>query len=42
VLTGNKDMEPELVCIDANGKSSGLGLLRDGFMIKTNIELCRR
>lgn len=42
VLTGNKDMEPELVCIDANGKSNGLGLLKEGFMFKTNLELARR
>ena len=42
VLTGSKDIEPELVCIDANGKSSGLGVLKDGFMFKCNIELTRR
>ncbi|CAF0710928.1 unnamed protein product [Brachionus calyciflorus] len=42
VLTGNKDMEPELVCIDAAGKASGLGVLKDGFMFKINLELARR
>ena len=35
-------MEPELVCIDANGKANGLGLLKDGFLFKTNLELARR
>lgn len=42
VLTGNKDMEPELVCIDANGKANGLGVLKDGFMFKVDLELARR
>lgn len=42
VLTGNKDMEPELVCIDSSGKASGLGVLKDGFMFKVNLELARR
>jgi exosome complex component RRP40 len=42
VLTGNKDMEPELVCIDSNGKASGLGVLKDGFMFKVNLEISRR
>lgn len=42
VLTGNKDMEPELVCIDANGKANGLGVLKDGFMFKVDLEVARR
>lgn len=42
VLTGNKDMEPELVCIDSTGKANGLGVLKDGFMFKVNLELARR
>jgi exosome complex component RRP40 len=42
VLTGSKDMEPELVCIDAAGKANGLGVLKEGFMFKVNLELSRR
>jgi exosome complex component RRP40 len=42
ILSGGKDMEPELVCIDANGKSSGLGVLKDGFMFKVPLQMCRR
>lgn len=33
-LVANKDMEPELVCIDGSGKSAGLGVIgRDGGML---------
>ncbi|XP_022313052.2 exosome complex component RRP40-like [Crassostrea virginica] len=33
-LVANKDMEPELVCIDGSGKSGGLGVIgRDGGML---------
>lgn len=42
VLTGNKDMEPELVCIDSTGKANGLGVLKDGFMFKVNLDLARK
>jgi hypothetical protein len=35
-------MEPELVCIDANGKANGLGVLKEGFMFKINLESARR
>ena len=42
ILTGNKDMEPELVCIDGSGKANGLGVLKEGFMFKINLELGRR
>ncbi len=35
-------MEPELVCIDSSGKANGLGVLKDGFMFKVNLELARR
>jgi len=26
----NKDMEPELVCMDSMGRSNGYGVIRDG------------
>jgi len=35
-------MEPELVCIDGSGKSSGFGVLRGGFMIQTSTSLARK
>ena len=34
LLLANKDMEPELVCIDSLGRSSGLGVIgRDGGLV---------
>jgi len=42
LLVANKDVEPELVCIDSNGKSSGYGVLRGGFMIHTSASLARK
>ena len=42
LLVANKDMEPELVCIDSNGKSSGYGVLQSGFMIHTSTSLARK
>lgn len=38
----NKDMEPELTCIDSGGKSNGLGQLNGGFMITVSLSLARR
>jgi len=42
LLVANKDMEPELVCIDSNGRSSGYGVLRGGFMIHASACLARK
>ena len=42
LLVANKDMEPELVCIDSDGRSSGYGVLRGGFMIHTSTSLARK
>jgi len=42
LLVANKDMEPELVCIDSDGRSSGYGVLRGGFMIHTTTSLARK
>ena len=42
LLVAIKDMEPELVCIDSNGKSSGYGVLRGGFMIQTSTSLAKK
>jgi len=38
----NKDMEPELTCIESGGKSKGLGQLNGGFMITVSLGLARR
>ncbi|XP_071824900.1 exosome complex component RRP40-like [Apostichopus japonicus] len=43
LLVANRDMEPELVCIDGSGQSNGLGVLsREGFMFKCSLHLCRK
>lgn len=42
LLVANKDMQPELVCIDSNGRGSGYGVLRGGFMIHTSTSLARK
>ena len=38
----NKDMEPELTCMDTTGKSNGLGQLNGGFLIKVSLRLARK
>ena len=44
LLVANKDMEPEVVCIDSAGRSGGLGILRDdgGFLLTTSCNLARK
>lgn len=42
-LVANKDMEPELVCIDGAGRSNGLGVFGSGgLMVKVSLGLVRR
>ncbi|NXD22687.1 EXOS3 protein, partial [Spelaeornis formosus] len=42
-LVANKDMEPEMVCIDGSGKSSGMGIIgQDGFLFKVSLGLIRK
>ncbi|ORX49315.1 hypothetical protein BCR36DRAFT_353753 [Piromyces finnis] len=42
VSLANKDMEPELECISATtGKANGFGELKNGFLIKCSLGLCR-
>uniref|UniRef100_A0A8C3E2N4 Ribosomal RNA-processing protein 40 n=1 Tax=Corvus moneduloides TaxID=1196302 RepID=A0A8C3E2N4_CORMO len=42
-VVANKDMEPEMVCIDSSGKSSGMGLIgQDGFLFKVSLGLIRK
>ena len=39
----NKDMEPELVCLDGTGRSNGYGVIRGGgFMITCSLHHIRR
>ena len=44
LLVANKDMEPEIVCIDGGGRSSGMGVIgRDGgFMHMCSLNLIRK
>lgn len=39
VILANKDMEPELACYSARNKAEGYGLLDDGYMFKTSLNL---
>ncbi|KFZ58931.1 Exosome complex component RRP40, partial [Podiceps cristatus] len=42
-LVANKDMEPEMVCIDSSGRSSGMGIIgEDGFLFKVSLGLIRK
>jgi exosome complex component RRP40 len=39
----NKDMEPELECVNpTNGKSDGFGELKNGYMFECSSSLSRR
>ena len=44
LLVANKDMEPELVCMDSAGRSKGLGVIgRDGgFLHHCSLNLIRK
>lgn len=41
VLNANADIEPELVCVNSNGKRGKLGLLQEGFFFKCSLNLGR-
>uniref|UniRef100_A0A8B9EIK8 Exosome complex component RRP40 n=1 Tax=Anser cygnoides TaxID=8845 RepID=A0A8B9EIK8_ANSCY len=42
-LVANKDMEPEMVCIDSSGRASGMGVIgEDGFLFKVSLGLIRK
>ncbi|NXK72775.1 EXOS3 protein, partial [Amazona guildingii] len=42
-VVANKDMEPEMVCIDSSGRSSGMGIIgQDGFLFKVSLGLIRK
>ncbi|XP_065213845.1 exosome complex component RRP40 [Planococcus citri] len=43
LLTANRDMEPELVCINSKGKSDVMGVLPlDGYLFQCSIDLVRK
>lgn len=43
LLAANKDLEAELVCIDGLGRSSGMGVIRNGgFMFQTSLYLAKK
>lgn len=42
-VVANKDMEPELVCIDGSGRANGMGVFgTGGLLIKVSLGLVRR
>ncbi|KAH8328191.1 hypothetical protein KR067_005580 [Drosophila pandora] len=41
VLNASADIEPELVCVNSNGKRGKLGVLPDGFFFKCSLNLGR-
>ena len=44
LIIANKDMEPEMTCIDpANGKANGMGIIDcSGFLFTVSLNLCRK
>ncbi|XP_002163201.1 exosome complex component RRP40 [Hydra vulgaris] len=42
LIVANKDMEPEISCIDENNKSNNLGPLNDGYMFTVSLGLSRK
>ncbi|XP_062987732.1 exosome complex component RRP40 [Elgaria multicarinata webbii] len=42
-IVANKDMEPEVVCIDSSGRANGMGGIgQDGFLFKVSLGLVRK
>lgn len=42
LLIADRDIEPELVCVDSHGKKGKLGILSDGFLFNCSINLVRK
>lgn len=42
LMVANKDMEPEVVCIDSHGKKGKLGVLSNGFVFTCSLNLVRK
>ncbi|KAJ3012457.1 exosome non-catalytic core subunit rrp40 [Thoreauomyces humboldtii] len=41
VTVANKDMEPEVECMDASGRSAGFGELKGGFVLRCSLRMAR-
>ncbi|XP_058044837.1 exosome complex component RRP40 isoform X2 [Ahaetulla prasina] len=42
-IVANKDMEPEMVCIDSSSRANGMGIIgQDGFLFKVSLGLIRK
>ncbi|XP_061490957.1 exosome complex component RRP40 [Rhineura floridana] len=42
-IVANKDMEPEMVCIDSSSRANGMGVIgQDGFLFKVSLGLIRK
>ncbi|XP_036611504.1 exosome complex component RRP40-like [Trichosurus vulpecula] len=42
-VVANKDMEPEMVCIDSSGRANGMGVIgQDGLLFKVTLGLIRK
>ncbi|XP_053695858.1 exosome complex component RRP40 [Sabethes cyaneus] len=42
LLIANRDLEPELICVDSHGKKGKLGVLNEGFVFSCSINLVRK
>lgn len=42
VLIANRDLEPELICVDSYGRKETLGVINDGFVFNCSINLVRK
>jgi exosome complex component RRP40 len=42
VVAADRDLEPELSCVDAHGKSSGFGPLLEGYKLECTTGLARK
>ncbi|XP_055545095.1 exosome complex component RRP40 [Wyeomyia smithii] len=42
LLIANRDLEPELICVDSHGKKGKLGVLSEGFVFSCSINLVRK
>lgn len=41
VVLANRDMDPELSCVNSRGKAAGFGGLTGGFVVRTSVGLAR-
>ncbi|XP_055634266.1 exosome complex component RRP40 [Toxorhynchites rutilus septentrionalis] len=42
LLIANRDLEPELICVDSHGKKAKLGVLHEGLVFNCGINLVRK